>query len=105
MVGAIKNFIGKVQNLPQNERLIIFIVIMALLGLAGVYWAFMSTVHSIQQFSTTFSGVSPPLVADVSGSRQTADDTTAKDTVLPTADWQTYTNTEYGFSIKYPNSF
>lgn len=57
MLQVVKNFITKLRELPQNERLIIFFVIMALAVVISGYLAFRSTMSAIPKLSESLSGI------------------------------------------------
>lgn len=86
----IRDFIKKLQNLPEKQRKIILwtIVIILALGLGSVW---------IKMTIDKFSKMEPIKInLDVLKAPE------FQNTQDQTADWQTYTNSEYGFEIKYP---
>jgi hypothetical protein len=84
----VRNFLGKLQNLPEHKKHIILWTIVVALGLAmGYFW--------INNAIKTFSKLNEQarIVANNQPSVAIED---------PTVDWKTYTNKKYGFEFKYP---
>ncbi len=109
----IRNFIVKLQALPEAKKKIVFFSVMAIVVLIVGVWGFFATKNNIGKIGESVkninlpkfdmpqdSGVSMP---SVNGSQNQTADSSAKD--LSTADWKTYANTEYGFEIKYPKDW
>ncbi|MEK7502554.1 MAG: PsbP-related protein [Patescibacteria group bacterium] len=77
----------------SNKIILLIVILLILLGLGGTYLA----LNSKPQSKPT-SGITPtPLPTEVSAKAGTSID--------ETANWKTYTNTKYDYSIKYPQSW
>ncbi len=96
-----RDFIKKLRGLPEIERKIIFFVVMGLAVIIVGYFAFQSMKAAVAGISNSIQSVHvPQILPDVPPSVLTQE--AAPD---PIATWQTYTNDEVGFSIKYPADF
>lgn len=95
-----KDFLAKLQNLPDNQKKIILWAIVGVLALTmGIFWI-RGALNSINKIGESVSQIKLPEV-------QTPDEEAPSFEALtdPTADWKTYKNTDYGFEIKYPNGW
>lgn len=103
----VKHIVAKLRSLPENQKKIIFLAIMALASLGMVVFAFKFTRNSISKASQSLTSLQTPLSDDLF-SRESRDESSAQiseDTDnfnAQTVDWKTYTDTASGFSIEYP---
>jgi len=84
----------------------ITLIIVILAGIGFFAWAYYdSKNHTVQPDKATLDAInndSTPAIADDATDVLTADDNTD---IAVTADWKTYTNDTYNFSIKYPSDW
>ena len=73
----------------SNKIILLIVILLILLGLGGTYLALNSKIKSTSTVSQSASTSAP-------SPTPTSDSTSG---------WKTYTNTAYGFSIKYPTTF
>ena len=107
----IRNFIVKLQNLPENRKLIILWSIVVILGLGmGLFWI-NNVMHTISKIEQNFSGiVGGPNISSLLPSMDTTTSAGLQNLInkqVPqdSSDWKTYSNYAYGFEIKYPKEW
>lgn len=88
----IKNFIEKLQNLPDKQKKIVLWTIVVILGLTMGYFWFNSAIKRFSTIGEAVQNIELPQI-ETPNIEMLADET---------ADWKTYTNNEYSFEIKYP---
>ncbi len=87
-----KEFLSKLQNLPDNQKKIILWAVVGILAVAmGIFWI-RGAMNSLNKIGGSISQIKIPEMA-------TPETESATDS---TADWKTYTNEDYGFEIEYP---
>lgn len=108
----IRNFILKLQNLPDAKKKIILVTAVVLFAvIMGFFWI-KSAAYDISRLGNSLKSVdlpkidmpniqTNPSVPTSSPENQTVD-TSAP---LSTDSWKTYTNNKYGFEIKYPSDW
>ena len=90
IASKIRQFLVKLQNLPDQQKKIILWVIIAVLGLTmGTFWI-KGTMDKLSKLSQ--------VKVDL-GILKTPENQISQP---QTDDWKTYTNSDYGFEIKYP---
>lgn len=90
----IKEFITKLQNLPESKKKIVVWTIVIVLGLVmGFFWI-RGAMNSLQKLGESTNKIELPEIQ-----------TPTENSDAQTADWKTYTNTEYGFEFKYPEDW
>lgn len=92
----IKEFITKLQNLPDKQKKIVLWTIVVILGLIMSYFWINS---AMKRFSTIGEAVQDIELPQIETPNIDALNNLLSD---QTADWKTYKNDEYGFEIKYP---
>jgi len=91
----IRVFLQKLQNLPDKHKKIILWIIVVILGLImGFFWVW-SVMNRLSEIGNGLGQIEFPQIKTPE----------IKIPVDETADWKTYTNTEYGFEMKYPNNW
>lgn len=110
-------FIKKLQALSETKKKIILVVIVGIFAVVlGFFWI-KSAAYNISRISDSLKSIALPNVlppgADniLSGANNVASPSNqgaignASSQPIPTADWKTYTNTQYGFEIAYPKDW
>ncbi len=98
IAAKIKDFLTKLQKLPDKQKKIILWVIVIILALIlGFFW-FKSAINKLEKLGENVSQIKLPEIQTPIAENPSAQ-------TDETADWKTYTNDEYGFEIKYPNSW
>ena len=97
--------IEKLQNLPEHKKKIILWTVVVILGLVmGVFW-FQGFIKTLSNIGGQMQNIKIPQI-NTSGmpSLNILQTTTPgnENVVVQNADWKTYTNSKYGFEIKYP---
>ncbi len=109
---TIKEFIAKLQNLPETKKkIIIFTVVIISALIMGFFWV-TSTASKISQLGESLKSVDLPKIdlpkidlPNIQTNTQVNNTPVPTPTPTPenqTADWKTYTNAKYGFEMKYP---
>lgn len=94
-----KNWIEWLRSLEDGHKKIILWIIIAILGLVMAFFWFQGTINRIKSLDRiNFNFPEMEKVNEI------PIDLTLMNTEL-TSDWKTYTNTEYGFEIKYPENW
>jgi len=102
-----KNFLTKLQNLPEHQKKIILWTIVAVLGVAMGYFWLTSTINSLSKIGESVKSIKMPNL-ELSGTDLLSTTTPSNENLSAanqTADWKTYTNKEYGFEIKIPKDW
>ncbi len=106
----IRGFIVKLQNLSEAKKIIIIFVVVAISALImGFFWI-KSTENNISRMGESLKSINLPKIDIPNIQTNTPNVNQANVTPTPTpknqtADWKTYTNTQYGFEIKYPSNY
>jgi hypothetical protein len=91
----IKEFITKLQNLPDKQKKIILWTVVSILGLIMAFFWFKATLNSLSNLGGEIGNIQLPQI-------EILDEETK---IVETDDWKTYTNDEHGFEIKYPDDY
>ena len=115
---AINEFIKKLQNLHESQKLVILIVILGVFALAMGYFWVKSTAKNIGKIAESAGSLdlpdinlqsdeldNLPNVNDILNSPEGQAIADALQNADETADWKTYANAEYGFEMKYPQDW
>lgn len=97
-----KEFINKLQNLPEKQKKIILWSIVAVLGLIlGFIWFKMAIIR-FAKIEESMKKIELPgiEIPNIQPTKMTVEE--IKD---QTVNWETYTNDKYGFEIKYPSDW
>lgn len=90
----IKEFIAKLQNLPDNKKTIVLWTIVAVLAIIMGYFWVNSAIKNLSEMGESIGQIQLPEIETPK-----TEGIILKD---ETSDWKTYKNDEYGFEIKYP---
>lgn len=103
-----KSFIIRLQGLNDSQKKIILWSVVGVLGvIMAIFW-FKSTLNKLENINVDLSGFQIDTESVVgTKTSQSWDDLTSQinEIAAGTEDWQTYTNEEYGFEIKYPQDW
>ncbi len=106
-----KQFIAKLQALPEPRKKMIFFAIMAVACVAMIFVAITSLEHNVSQFANSIKSIN---VATSTSSQDSQPlgiqaalpaTTEAPPPTDATATWKTYENKDLGFLVKYPNDY
>jgi hypothetical protein len=90
----VKNFVEKLRVLHDNQKKIVLWTTVTILAIImGIFW-FRATINRFSNLETNFGNIQFPEI-ELSGIQIPNNENT---------DWQTYTNKEYGFEIRYPKN-
>ncbi|MEK7541138.1 MAG: hypothetical protein AAB529_02810 [Patescibacteria group bacterium] len=95
---SFREFILKLQGLPDKRKKIIMWIIVAVLGIIMVFFWFDSAAKRVSKLGEGLKKIELPQIEN-----QIPDVKTEKKD--ETADWKTYTDDEYGFEFKYPADY
>ena len=109
----IKNFVGKLQNLPENQRKTIFFTIIAILAVILLILGVKLTLNDISKIGASLQSAEIPKFNSTYLQDNTPDavvqNTSPVDQTKTVADqnpaWQIYKNEKYGFAINYPEDW
>lgn len=95
---SIREFLTKLQNLPDQQKKIILWSVVAVLAIAmGAFWI-RGAMNSLDKIGQSVGQIKLPEI-------QTSEIPNIQTSTDQTAGWKTYTNDEYGFEIKYPTDY
>ena len=101
----ISNFINKLRGLSETKKKIIIGVIVVFFALImGFFW-FMSTAKYISKFGESVNSIDLPKIEFPNLDFPDNNQPDNADEATEIADWKTYTNSEYGFEMKYPQDW
>ncbi len=93
----IKKYITKLQSLTDKQKKIILWAIVGVLAIIMGYFWIRSAGERLNKISENLGQINLPQIE--------APQINTPNITDQTADWKTYTNTEYSFEIKYPDDF
>lgn len=102
-----QEFIKKLRNLSETKKIIIIFVVVAMVAPVMGYLWFRSASYHISKVGESVNSLDLPNIdlPNLDNMLPDAEQTQTIDSSVKnvsTADWKTYTNTEYGFEFKYP---
>ncbi len=106
--------IKKLQALPEAKKKIIFFTVMSISAVILLFFLFQSTKSNLSKIVESVKSVDLPKIDFPQGASNNLSNIkdalngvsqAVADSNLQTDSWKTYTNTEYGFEIKYPDNF
>ncbi len=106
----IKEYIKKLQALPETRKKIVFFSVMAFAVLIVGIWGFFATKNNIEKIGNSLGSVNLPKfdvnpqdsginLPDMTGVVSQGDSSVFQD---QNSDWKTYANEEYGLEFQYP---
>ncbi len=111
----IREYIKKLQDLPESKKKIIFFTIIAVAALIMTLLEVKFTGDSLSKIGNSLQSINLPKInipdnqANVSNDNAIAINSSPISTPMPspedqTSDWTTYTSDKYGFEVKYPSN-
>ena len=112
-MNKIKDFITNLQNLPEDKKGIIFFVTIAIVALVAAFFGILLTKNNITLIGESLTRINMPSIeiptrdvaVDIGVSDLDLQDLATSLENLSTEDWETYSNSTYAYSIKYPNDW
>lgn len=101
----IREFITKLQNLPEKQKKIILWAIVVILGLIMGYFWINGAMNNLQKLGENVSQIKLPEIQTQSDENNKNLNDLSVQNQQATEGWKIYTNTEYGFEIKYPSDW
>ena len=110
IIAKLKNFLIKLQNLPENEKKFILWTIVSILAVIMLFFWITGAERDLSKMGDITKGIQIPQLSqqdtDALNSIKMPDLSalSSQDTTDPAASWKTYINNDYNFGIKYPDT-